>query len=158
MTRGNPKRSARSNRKMPVRTRRKAAEAATSVWPALCHGTSSERWASIQKDGVLRRASFGVQAVSMTDEVDVAAHFAEMAVVGDLSEGVVSKPVILIIDAIRLLAEGFKLEAFSDPIWGERQCDWERELLCWDDIPIKFIVCALPVSATGDEQREMQDG
>jgi len=107
----------------------------------LFHGTTARRWQGIQEDRLLRVAPLGVNAVSMSDDPRVALYFARMAVYVELSErlGLNAEPIILAVDAKALLSEGYKLERFSDPIWGQGNCDWEREVVCWTDVPLRFV-------------------
>lgn len=39
---------------------------------------------------------------------------------------------LLVLDGEGLLALNYNLVAFSDPVWGEGECDWENEVACWD--------------------------
>lgn len=103
----------------------------------LWHGTSLDRAAKIMRDGELRVARFGVEAVSMTDDPMVALYFAKLA--ADTDRGT---PVILAIDAAQLRADGFELEPFEDDVWGDGQCAWERETVCWQNIPVKYLTPA----------------
>lgn len=32
------------------------------------------------------------------------------------------------------MALRYNVTGFSDPIHGERECDWENEIVCWEDI------------------------
>ena len=41
---------------------------------------------------------------------------------------------VLVLDGEELLALNYDLAEFSDPIWGDGECDWEKEIECWDDI------------------------
>lgn len=91
----------------------------------LYHGTSSPRWASIQRDGVLRVAPFGDQCISLTDSREVADYFAANACSGD--EG--GSPVILTVNA-----DGLNAAPFVSAVWDD--CSWERETACWEDIPL----------------------
>jgi hypothetical protein len=33
-----------------------------------------------------------------------------------------------------LIEEGFDIQRYSDQVWGEGECDWEKEIACWGDI------------------------
>ncbi len=99
----------------------------------LYHGTSLDRAVKIMAEGVIRVAPCGVKAVSMTDDPRVAHYFAALAADCDNSA-----PVILPLDADRLTADGYDLEPFSDPVWGDDKCAWERETVCWRDIPLSY--------------------
>lgn len=100
----------------------------------LYHGTSAKRWELIKGDRTLRVAPYGVQGVSMTDSREVAAYFADLAADCDCCA-----PVVLRVDASALIADGFELEPFEDGVWGEEECAWERETVCWRDIPITYV-------------------
>jgi hypothetical protein len=39
-----------------------------------------------------------------------------------------SEPVVLRLEAKRLLEDGYALIPFSDPVWGIGECDWEHEI------------------------------
>lgn len=97
----------------------------------LYHGTSVKRWESIQRDGVLRIAPYGDQHVSLTTSVSVARHFAELAAECDDCAAIV-----LMVDERDVQAE-----PFSSDVWGEGECDWEKERACFDDIPLAKIYC-----------------
>jgi hypothetical protein len=52
--------------------------------------------------------------------------------------------VILVLDGEGLLAFNYNLVEFSDPVWGEGECDWENEIECWDDIePLEEVLIAV---------------
>lgn len=101
----------------------------------LLHGTSSVRWAAIRKAGVLRRAELGDKCVSLTDDRRVARYFADNACSADHAEGRdKSKPVVLRVDVT-----GLDAAPHSSRVWGEGECDWERETACWEDVPLDRI-------------------
>lgn len=101
----------------------------------LYHGTSVKRWDSIQSDGVLKKAPYGDQHVSLTDDPKVAAYFAELAADCDECDGV-----ILAVDADGLETEPFVSNAFED-------CEWERETACLEDIPLARVSLAASQTA-----------
>jgi hypothetical protein len=101
---------------------------------SLYHGTTAKRLAKIEADGTIRIAPIGVAVVSMTATPEIAAFFAKVS--NDYDK---SKPVILEIDDEALIRDGFVLEPFSDPIWGEGSCDWEQETICETDIPFSYV-------------------
>jgi len=109
----------------------------------LFHGTSAARWASIQRDGIIRKAPFGDQGVSLTDLLSIASYFARLAAECDGCE-----PVILSVDADELAALGLSLERFTSDVWGPGECDWESETMCWADIPASLTRLTAPL--TGD--------
>ncbi len=41
---------------------------------------------------------------------------------------------VLVLDGEGLLARNYSLYEFSDSFWGDRECDWENGIECWDDI------------------------
>jgi hypothetical protein len=52
--------------------------------------------------------------------------------------------VVLVLDGEGLLALNYNLVPFSDPYWGEGECDWENEIECWDDIePLDEVLMAV---------------
>ena len=115
----------------------------------LYHGTSIARLRRILSEGRLAVSATGPdRKVSLTTEVSVAEYFACHAVLGDRRSGVVSKPIVLLIDGEGLLELNYELTAFSDPIWGDGRCDWENEIACWTDIkPLDEVLIAVePVS------------
>jgi RNA:NAD 2'-phosphotransferase (TPT1/KptA family) len=106
-----------------------------SRW-VLYHGTSTPRLNRILEDGRLRTSGTDDPKMSLTTERSVAEYWACHAVFGDRRNrtGEDSSEVVLVIDGEGLLELNYDLSAFSDPIWGEGECDWENEIACWDDI------------------------
>jgi hypothetical protein len=116
-----------------------------SPW-VLYHGTSTARLRRILEGGCLRRASIGDQKVALSTERSVAEYFACNAVLADKHDhpDEESGPVVLVLDGEGLLVRNYNLSPFSDPIWGEGECDWEREIECWDDIePLEDVLIAV---------------
>ena len=97
-----------------------------SRW-VLYHGTSTARLKRILEDGRLRKATVGDQKIALTTERSVAEYFACNAVFGDKRNypGEESSPVVLVLDGEGLLALNYNLVPFSDPYWGDGECDWE---------------------------------
>jgi hypothetical protein len=120
-----------------------------SRW-VLYHGTSTARLKRILEDGRLRRATIGDQKIALTTERCVAEYFACNAVFTDKHDhpDEESGPVVLVLDGEGLLALNYNLVPFSDPVWGDGECDWENEIECWDDIePLGEVLIAVePVS------------
>src|SRR5215467_9126924 len=102
----------------------------------LYHGTSTLRLKRILEDGRLRRATVGDQKIALTTERSVAEYFACNAVFADRHDhpDEESSPVLLVLDGEGLVVLNYNLIPFSDPIWGDGECDWENEIECWDDI------------------------
>lgn len=100
----------------------------------LYHGTTLKRWAGIQEVGAIMPARTGVKMVSMTTKREVADYFANNSNSYDKTG-----TVILQIDANALEKDGYVLEEFSDPVWGEGQCDWENEVICETQIPLSYV-------------------
>jgi len=129
-----------------------------SGW-VLYHGTTTYRLRSILADDQLRRAAVGDQKIALTTERSVAEYFACNAVSADKHDHreEESSPVVLVLDGEGLLALNYNLVPFSDPIWGEGECDWENEIECWDDIkPLDEVLIAVePVPA--ERCREFTD-
>jgi hypothetical protein len=129
-----------------------------SRW-VLYHGTSTARLKRILEDGRLRTSGTDDPKISLTTERSVAEYWAYLAVFGDRRNrpGEDSGEVVLVIDGEGLLELNYDLSAFSDPIWGESECDWENEIACWDDIePLEEVLIAVePVPPEGC--RELTD-
>jgi hypothetical protein len=117
----------------------------------LYDGTSTARLKQILKDGRLRRATVGDQKIALTTERSVAEYFASNAVFADKHDRPDgdSSGVVLVLEGEALLADNYNLIPFSDPIWGDGECDWENEIECWDDIdPLDEVLIAIePVPA-----------
>lgn len=116
-----------------------------SRW-TLYHSTSTARLKRILADGRLRRATSGDQKIALTTERCVAEYFACNAVFADKHDhpDEESSPVVLVLDGEGLLALNYSLLPFSDPVWGEGECDWENEIECWDDIePLEEVLIAV---------------
>ena len=116
-----------------------------SRW-VLYHGTSTARLKRILEDGRLRKATVGDQKIALTTERSVAEYFACNAVSADNHDhpDAESSPVVLVLDGAGLLVLNYKLVPFSDPIWGDGECDWENEIECWDDIePLEEVLMAV---------------
>lgn len=103
----------------------------------LYHGTTTKRWAAIQEVGAILPARIGVKVVSMTTERKVADYFADNSASFDKCG-----TVILQIDRAALEKDGFVLEEFSDPVWGDGECDWEKEVACETPIPLIYVTRA----------------
>jgi hypothetical protein len=111
----------------------------------LYHGTSTARLKCILTDGRLRKAPCGDQKIALTTERSVAEYFACNAVFADKHDhpDEESRPVVLVLDGEGLLALNYNLVPFSDPCWGDGECDWENEIECWDDIePLDEVLLA----------------
>jgi hypothetical protein len=116
-----------------------------SRW-VLYHGTSTARLKRILADGRLRRATSGDQRIALTTERCVAEYFACNAVFADKHDhpGEESSAVVLVLGGEGLLALNYNLIPFSDPVWGDGECDWENEIECWDDIePLDEVLMAV---------------
>jgi len=49
-----------------------------------------------------------------------------------------------VLDGEGLLVLNYNLVPFSDPVWGDGECDWENEIECWDDIkPLDEVLMAV---------------
>lgn len=100
----------------------------------LYHGTTIKRWAAIQEAGEIMPARIGVKVVSMTTEREVADYFADNSASFDKC-GIV----ILAIDREALERDGYQFEEFSDPCWGEGECNWECEIISEVAIPLSYV-------------------
>jgi hypothetical protein len=108
----------------------------------LYHGTSARRFKLISSENRLRIAPCGVTVVSMSTKREVAEYFAENAVDGDeMDHFDRSAPTILVLSGRKLLELNYDLRAFSDPIRGDGECDWESEVCCVSDItPLREVL------------------
>lgn len=96
----------------------------------LFHGTSSSRLNGILSAGQIDPAPSGDRHVSLTDDIEIAAYFANLA--SHTDEG--ATPVILVVEA-------GKVEAvpFSSDVWGKGACDWEREYASLKPVALEAI-------------------
>jgi hypothetical protein len=95
---------------------------------------------------VCGKATVGDQKIALTTQRSVAEYFACNAVFADKHDrpDEDSSGVILVLDGEGLLALKYDLVPFSDPVWGEGECDWENEIECWDDIePVEEVLIAV---------------
>jgi hypothetical protein len=95
----------------------------------LYHGTCNPE--AIMESGVLRKAPYGYQCVSLSRCIEVAKYFASLDRDGE------EEPLrgIFVFQRADLIRAGFKLIPFHDPIMGEYARD-EQEEQVWDDIPL----------------------
>jgi hypothetical protein len=112
----------------------------------LYHGTSTARLRSVLAENRLSPTrylemrggdlSISTGKVSLTTEPSVAEKWAHLAAVTDTHDHFShdSSGVVLKLDGERLVELGYDLKHFSDPIWGEGQCDCENEIACWEEI------------------------
>lgn len=103
----------------------------------LYHGTSTYRLTNILRENRLCRSSTGDDhKVSLTPDRAVAVYFADIAVFGDRHDhpDEDSHPVVVMLDGGGLDELQYEMGKYSDPVWGESECDWEQEIACWDDI------------------------
>jgi hypothetical protein len=100
-----------------------------SRW-VLYHGTSTRRLHGIFKENLLLTSKAGDPTIALTTERSVAEYFACSAVFGDRHDypNEESSGVVLALDGEELLARNCDLTEFSDPVWGEDECDWENEM------------------------------
>lgn len=94
----------------------------------LYHGTSENRLRSILDEDRLTVASRHT-AVCLSSRYIPARYWASLSAVTD--ENV---PVVLELHAKCLLETGYTLIPYSDPAWGEGQCDWEYEVRIEEDV------------------------
>jgi len=120
-------------------------ELGAPCWP-LYHGTSTHRLKGILRENCLRESETGDdQKVALTPDRAAAEYFAHLAVVGDRElHGIPedeTHPVVLEFDGDALIEDGYGLQRYSDPVWGEGECDWEKEIACWQDIkPVEEVL------------------
>jgi len=89
----------------------------------LYHGTTARRFGLIMHSGAIIPSFTGNRHVSLTTCFDVASYIASStAGCTDYFEGL---PLVLTIEADMNSKQFF---AFSDPVWGEGECAWEKEI------------------------------
>ena len=115
---------------------------------ALYHGTSTHRLKGILRENCLRVSETGDDKVALTPDRAAAEYFAHLAVVGDRElHGIPedeTHQVVLEFDGDALIEEGYDLQRYSDPVWGEGECDWEKEIACWQDIkPVEEVLIGI---------------
>jgi hypothetical protein len=123
--------------------------AVTSRW-VLYHGTSTRRFKTILKEGILRTSNPGEPTIALTTERSVTEYFACNVVAGDRHDHPEdeSSGTVLVLDAEWLLSLNYDLAVFQDTIWGEGECDWENEIACWNDIELldEVLIAVEPVA------------
>jgi hypothetical protein len=79
--------------------------------------------------------------VKNPERSEVAEYFA-LAVDGDEDHFDRSgAPTILVLSGRKPLELNYDLRAFSDPIWGDGECNWESEVCCLSDItPLREVL------------------
>ena len=84
----------------------------------------------------MQTSPWGDPKIALTPARSVADYFACNAVNGDRHDHPdgESDPVVLTIDGEHLQALLYQVDSYSDPVWGDGECDWENEIACWDDI------------------------
>jgi hypothetical protein len=118
----------------------------------LYHGTSTARLKRILRDGRLRASRTDDPKVSLTTERSFAEYWACLAVFGDRRDRPGEDS-----NGEGLLELNYDLSGFSDPVWGEGECDWENEIACWDNIEAldEVLIAVEPVPA--ERCRELAD-
>ncbi len=94
----------------------------------LYHGTSDKRLRRILKMDMLETQEFH-SSICFSTRYKPAHYWSNLSALDDESV-----PVILKLNAIKLLEEGYDLFPYSDPVYGEGICDWEYEVRVIDDI------------------------
>jgi len=128
-----------------VKARDVRLELGAPCWP-LYHGTSTHRLQGILRENCLPVSETGDdQTVALTPDRSVAEYFAQLAVRGDWDfHGIPeekTRPVVLELDGDGLIEQNYDLQRYSDPVWGEGECDWEKEIACWQDIkPVEEVL------------------
>jgi hypothetical protein len=96
----------------------------------LFHGTSKSRFAKILGENNLHISRDGdIWKVSMSLERKPANYWANLAAWVDQSY-----PIVIRLSIKQLLYRGHELTPYSDPIYGEGKCDWEKEIYTEMDI------------------------
>jgi hypothetical protein len=95
----------------------------------LYHGTSKKRLQRILADNCLKANTVIDPSVCMSSRYEPALYWANMSAWTDTSS-----PVIIRFEAMTLLDNWYSLIPYSDPVWGEKRCDWEREVRTNEDI------------------------
>src|SRR3954451_4292516 len=81
--------------------------------------------------------------MSLATDRSFAKYWPELASITDGKAGRGEGPgVILVLSHSALATSGHWLTEFSDDVWGEGECDWEREVACWSDIEIAQVMVA----------------
>lgn len=103
----------------------------------LYHGTSLLRWQRIQDAGHVNPAPCGDKHVSLSTCPHVAARFALSAYEMGEWHGEEDEKGLVVLSVGRGILErhGFKLFPYSSPVWGDGECDWEKEISCLEPIP-----------------------
>lgn len=95
---------------------------------------------SIIRDGLIRIAPCGIEAVSTSIDRDVAISFGLHAAMADKAAyGQDAFVKLLKIDSDQMIIDGYRIKSFSDPVWGAGECDWEKEFVCYLDIPMRYV-------------------
>ena len=109
----------------------------------LYHGTSKLRLDKILAENRLRAMSHRDSAICTSTKLYPAKYWANLSAWTDESE-----PVIIKLDVKLLFDGGYTLTPYSDPIYGESECDWEREVDIWPEVqPLTDVMksfCAVP--------------
>ena len=105
------------------------------------HGTSLRIWRKIKDCGYLNPAPQGDMHVSFSCCSMVAARFALNAYQIGEFEGEDDGVGLVVLRAWvpKLERYGLKLFPYSSPVWGEGECDWEREIACSEPVPINLL-------------------
>lgn len=103
----------------------------------LYHGTSIRNWDFIRLSGELKPAEHGDQHVSFSTCPEVAAYFANLSWAVYDGDGI--GMIILETHTGALDRHGLVAEPFSSAVWGEGQCDWEKEYAVSKPVPLSII-------------------
>src|SRR5438874_2168792 len=102
----------------------------------LYRGTSTHRLQGILRENCLRVYLISEKGddlkVALTTDRSVAEYWARLAVLGDrnvlrIPPDEQTLPVVLELDGDNLIKDHYDLQRYSDPVWGEGECDWEKE-------------------------------
>ena len=109
----------------------------------LYHGTSKFRLDKILAENRLLAMSHDDSAICTSSEWYPAKYWANLSAWTDESE-----PAIIKLDVKLLLDGGYTLTPYSDPIYGEGECAWEREVGIYPEVhPLTDVMkghCAAP--------------
>lgn len=103
----------------------------------LYHGTSIRNWDFIRLSGELKPAKYGDQHVSFSTCPEVAAYFAHTAWGIDDWSGI--GMIVLETHTGALGRHGLVAEPFSSAVYGEGQCDWEKEYAVMQAVPLSIL-------------------
>jgi len=102
----------------------------------LYHGTSKLRLKQILEEDCLRTTTANMPRVCLSSKYEPALYFANLSAWTDTSS-----PFVIRLKAEDLLDNMYVLTPYSDPFYGEGECDWEYEVsICEDIYPLGEVI------------------